>query len=58
MRAGSSMVDEIILDIKSCDLCGGSYNELVMPRIVLISGQVINKYLCDECLIKIKNIID
>lgn len=58
MRAGVSVVNKIILDIKKCDLCGESYNELVMSRVVLISGQVINKYLCDECLIKIKNIID
>lgn len=44
-----------VLEIKTCDACGHYYEELVMARLVLVSGQVVYRYLCEHCLSYIEN---
>jgi len=46
----------MVIDSKPCDLCGLYHDELVMVSILLVSGQVIHKYLCEECLLQVKKI--
>lgn len=44
-----------ILQIRTCDACGVYYEELVIARLVLVSGQVVYRYLCVHCLSTIRN---
>jgi hypothetical protein len=47
---------DILPEIQNCDLCGQYYDELVIARLVLTSGQIIEKYLCESCLLKVRSI--
>lgn len=44
--------------IKTCAACGIYHEELVMARLTLISGQVIDKCICDRCLAEIKKMME
>lgn len=42
----------------TCSACGIYHEELVMARLTLISGQVIDRYICDRCLTEIKKMME
>ena len=45
-----------MLTIKICESCGRHYDELVIARLVLVSGRVVYRYLCCNCVMEIKKI--
>lgn len=55
---GISEYDGVDIQIKYCDSCGKHYDELIIARLVLVSGQIVYRYLCEDCLSRIKNIIN
>lgn len=44
-----------ILEIKTCDACGHYRDELVIAKLTLVSGRVVYRYICEDCLSYIKN---
>ena len=40
--------------IHTCESCGHHADELVIARLILISGKVAYRYLCYECLCKLR----
>ena len=40
-----------------CEVCGKYYDELIIARLKLVTGQIETRYICSYCMCKIKNII-
>ena len=54
MREGVTRTTRDNLDVKMCDLCGLYRDELIMARLVLVSNQIVDLYLCEDCFLGIR----
>lgn len=43
--------------VRPCAVCGVYHDELVVTRLVLISGKIVTRYICGGCYTEIKNMI-
>lgn len=43
--------------VRPCAVCGVYHDELIVARLVLVSGKVVTRYICSGCYSEIKNMI-